>query len=507
MAPTITTQNHTLIENAEVSFGTIVSLTGFDFIDAMVDGSGNPDADEAIAEWRLYEIISGLPTLVATAPGGGRTPSVLDWGVNATSTPQPRGVSPAPFSPAEGAGFTFELRAFFSGGRFISPNFTASLVGYNEFDTAPNTVAPAVSAVLPSNFSEVTLATVPGYAQFADAVVSQSFDVPVRFTLYAQAGVGGVIAQVAALTLQNKDGIARLFGSPVRLPGATSYILRARFDSNLLQRPPTSPVTVAAGLATHSKSASTGGAVVLTGNDNGPSNANRFLSLPVPANNADVVIPEVGPVSGDGWWNVPITGLTAPHQVLLPANPSPGEVVVVTDVDGSLAGQTFNVNGNGHNVEGVPIYAMNATYPGPFGSICFMFVANPAGGGAWVIFAAYDKNATTGGAVFTSNTIVGNDADVPAAAFVTHGWWSVRMINLTANRTVNLPIAPNNGDVVVVKSGANGLETGNQIIVNGGPNTIDGAPTDTLTIASPGQNGSRSYYFDTTVPNPGWFAF
>lgn len=506
MAPTITTQNHTLVSNAEVSFGTITNPAGFDFVDAFVDGSGNPDANEAIAEWRLYEIVSGLPVLVATAPGGGSTPSVLNWQVGGSGIPF-RTPSPAPFSPAEGAGFTFELRAFFDGGRSFPPNFTASLIGYDEFDVAPNTVAPAVAVTLPTNFTEVTIATVPGYAQFADAVVSQSFDVPVRFTLYAQAGPGGVIAEVAGVTLQSSDGIARIFGSPLRLPGATAYILRARFDSNLLQRAPNGPVVISAGLATHSKNISVGGVVTLTGNDNGPSNANRFLSLPVPANNADVVIPEVGPVSGDGWWDVPITGLTALHQVLLPANPSPGEVVTVTDVDGSLAGQTFNVNGNGHNVEGVPVYSMNATYPGPFGSICLMFVASPLGGGEWVIFAAYDKNATTGGAVFTSNTLVGNDADIPAAAFVTHGWWFVRMINLTANRTVNLPAAPNNGDVVVVKSGANGLETGNQIIVNGGANTIDGAPTDTLTIASPGQNGSRSYYFDTTVPNPGWFAF
>ena len=394
MAPTITTQNHTLIENQEVSFGTITNPAGFDFIDVFVDASGNPDADEAVAEWRLYEIVGGLPVLVATAPGGGKTPSVLDWGTGSVPAPNPRATSLGPFSPAEGAGFTFELRAFF-GNPFGQPppNMTASLVGYDEFDVAPNAVSPASNQQIPTNFSEVTFATLAGYAQFADAVVSQSFDVPVRFTLYAQAGVGGVVAEVAAVTLQSADGIARIFGSPVRLPGATAYILRARFDSNLLQRPPSGPVVVSAGLATHSQSVSVGGVVNLVGNDNGPSNANRFLSLAVPSNDADVVIPEVGPVPGDGWWNVPFSGLTGPHQALLPAAPTPGEVVVLTDLDMSLAAQSFNANGNGNNVEGVPSFSMNNAYPGPNGSICLMFVVNPTTGvGEWVIFADYAPN-------------------------------------------------------------------------------------------------------------------
>jgi hypothetical protein len=367
MAPTITTQNHTLVQNAEVSFGTIFNATGFDFIDVFVDGSGNPNADEAVAEWRLYEIVGDLSVLVATAPGGGRTPSVLDWGVGATPTPQPRGASPAPFSPAEGAGFTFELRAFFSNPfGTLPPNFSASLIGYNEFDTAPNAVSPAASAVLPTDFSEVTFATLAGYAQYADAVVSQSFDVPVRFALYAQAGAGGVIAEVASVTLQSSDGIARIFGSPVRLPGATAYMLRARFDSNLLQSAPSVPVSVSAGLATHSSSI------------------------------------------------------------------------------------TVSTSG------------------------------------------------------FSANTLVGNNADVPAASFTTAGWWLVRMINLAANRTVNLPAAPLNGEVVVVKDGDESLAAFN-IIVNGNGNTIDGAATYTMTLAQNGAKGSVTLQFDSTLPNPGWF--
>ena len=497
MAPTITTQNHTLVSNAEVSFGTIVSPTGFDFIDVFVDGSGNPDADDFIAEWRLYEIVGGLPTLVATAPGGGRAPSVLDWGVGATPVPQPRGVSPAPFSPAEGAGFTFELRAFFSGGPLL-PNFTASLIGYDEFDVAANTVSPPIAVVVPANFTEVTLAIVPGYAQFADAVVSQSFNVPIRFTLYAQAGVGGVIAEVASVTLQSSDGIARIFGSPVRLPGATSYMLRARFDSNLLQVAPPGPVTVSGGLATHSQNISVGGVVNLIGNVNGPSNANRWTSLPVPANDADVAIPEVGTVPGDGWWQVGVAGLTATRQVTLPAAPNIGEVVVVTDLDGSLGAQTFNVNGNGNTVEGVAIFAMDNTYPGPNGSVCFVFDQNPATGGfGWFIFADYAPNEGTGN---LSETIEAVDRDVLAAEFVpARGLWYVGLSGLTANRTVNIPAMPS-GSRVIIKDEDGSLQNWNIILLPAGGKTIDGATPYTMTGAENGIKGSVTLYQNANVP-------
>jgi len=239
----------------------------------------------------------------------------------------------------------------------------------------------------------------------------------------------------------------------------------------------------------------------LTGNANGPSNANRFLSLLVPAANADVAIP-----APQGWWFVGFSGLTAPHQVLLPAAPVAGEVVVVTDEDGSLATQTFNVNGNGKTVEGVAVFAMNAAYPGANGSIALQY-----DGAKWVIFADYAPNES--GAV----TLAGN-ANGPAAAntvqyFPTsttdadvnvgaqphpHGLIYEGLNGLTANRTVTLPAAPTSGDEIVVKD-EDGSLAGFNIVINGNGKNIDGAPTYTMTLAQNGQFGSVTLLYTGTA--------
>lgn len=251
----------------------------------------------------------------------------------------------------------------------------------------------------------------------------------------------------------------------------------------------------------------------LAGNVNGPSNANRWTSLVLPntVGTPATIIPFVGTVPGDGWWYVAVTGVTVNRTVDLPAVPTAGEVVVITDEGAGgtaflTAGNTITVNGNGPLVEGVASFVMTSAYPGPFGSICLQF-----DGTVWSIFADYAQNAPSS-AQFTARTILGNNADVPAAAFtVVGGWWFVRMINLAiggVDRTVNLPAAPLNGEVVVVKDGDGSLGNSGpptNIIVNGNGNTIDGAASYTMTGVQNGIKGSITLQFDSTAPNPGWF--
>ena len=111
---------------------------------------------------------------------------------------------------------------------------------------------------------------------------------------------------------------------------------------------------------------------------------------------------------------------------------------------------------------------------------------------------------------FLSLTLLGNDADVTVPEVGTvpgDGWWWVRMNGLTADRTVNLPAAPTNGEVVVVKDGDGSLAL-NSILINSGGNTIDGNATPyTMTAAQNGIKGSVSLQYDSTAPNPGWFLF
>jgi hypothetical protein len=427
MAPTIISQTHTLIQNQEVSFGTITSPTGFDFIDVFVDGSGNINASQVISEWRLYEIVGGLSTLVAAAPGGGAIPCILDWGTGGAFPP---GGGPTPFSPAKGAGFTFELRAFFEQPIVETgplPSFLASLIGYEEFDTVPNADSGPVTVTIPSNFSEVTIATLPGYAQSLDVVVTQSFDVPIRFTVYAEAGLNGVIAEVATMTLDQVDGTSRIF-SPLRLPGATSYTLRAQFDSRVLQFSPTFPVQVSAGMATHSTVITSGGVVILDGdvigpsssntdikwfgvsldpvtmphpvfgdipvftapglwvatpsssivitllgNANGPSNANHVEDFGIESvNNVPPVTAGSFTPIGKGLWYVGISGATADIPIQLLDTMPPGSKVIVKDEDGSLASFDFDVTDSaGNKIDGLATFVMDLASPGPFGAVTF----------------------------------------------------------------------------------------------------------------------------------------
>lgn len=70
---------------------------------------------------------------------------------------------------------------------------------------------------------------------------------------------------------------------------------------------------------------------------------------------------------------VGFSGLTAGHQLTLPASPALFQKVTVVDLDGSLATQNFTVVGNGNNVQGAStLVMMNGTF-GANGALEIMY--------------------------------------------------------------------------------------------------------------------------------------
>ena len=127
--------------------------------------------------------------------------------------------------------------------------------------------------------------------------------------------------------------------------------------------------------------AASGSGGALTGNTNGPAGANRFLSLVNVVVDADFAVTEV-----EGWTYVGMTALTASRTVTLPAVPTEGEVVVVTDETDSLINFDITIDGNGQNVQGAATYVMSVAQNGLGGSVALQY-----DGTAWFIFAAFSS--------------------------------------------------------------------------------------------------------------------
>jgi hypothetical protein len=248
--------------------------------------------------------------------------------------------------------------------------------------------------------------------------------------------------------------------------------------------------------------------VTLIGNVNGPSNANLWASLTLDANNVNVVIP-----TSQGWYYVGVRNLSATRQVLLPAAPADGEVVVVTDEDGSLGAQTFNVVGNGKNIisaEGtLATFPMNTMYPGSHGSTAFQY---DVAAGAWFVWADYAPNAAevvtlNGNANGPSNNNTvqyfptsTTDADITVAAQPhPHGLIYEGFNGLTATRNGFLNPAPTPGDVVVWKDEDGSLGKPQNFVINGSGKNIDGVPTFTMMASNVGPFGSITVLYTGTA--------
>jgi hypothetical protein len=122
----------------------------------------------------------------------------------------------------------------------------------------------------------------------------------------------------------------------------------------------------------------TGGTFTLTGNTNGPSNANTEQAFATSTTNAPINVGAQPNPTGEIYEG--FNGLTADQVGTLNAAPTKGDKVIWKDEDGSLANFTFTINGNGKNIDGAATFVMNAANPGPFGSITVLYT-----GTAWAI--------------------------------------------------------------------------------------------------------------------------
>ena len=454
---------------------------------------------------RLYAEVGGFQTLVAIKQAvGSNLPSIIAWdtglgplaggggggrgggnaeaqsnqihagGTNYTVTVEDLSNTPAPFS---------------------SPRLpvTITVAGVDQFDTVADAEFGATFALAPG--ATGTLTVFPGFAQLMDVAIDQTNILPfVTVKVTADCGGGSVIgALVASAQMSGTDSTIGEVFSELKLPVATEYFVSMTNNSqqaiNITLTGVTSSVTAAGG----------GGPVVLVGNVNGPSNANRWTSLVTPPNtNAAPVttIPEVGTVPGDGWWYVPVTsiGAAANRTVNLPIAPTAGEVVVITDESGFLTGaNTISVT-SPVDIEGAPSpFVMNAAYPSPDGSICLQF-----DGTAWFIFADF---AGTAGSSAVVHGIEAVNRNVLAAEFVpATGEWYVGISALAGNVTVTLQDTMPSGSKVTIKDEDGSLLNFSVSVVGSTGKTLDGQATFVMNTGAPGPFGARTFQMNFNAP-------
>jgi hypothetical protein len=111
--------------------------------------------------------------------------------------------------------------------------------------------------------------------------------------------------------------------------------------------------------------------VTLSGNANGPSNANDVVDFGIESVNNVPPVTGASFVPGAGLWYVGISGATADIPIALLATMPPGSKVIVKDEDGSLASFDFDVTSVGKTIDGLATFVMDVASPGPFGAVTF----------------------------------------------------------------------------------------------------------------------------------------
>ncbi len=267
--------------------------------------------------------------------------------------------------------------------------------------------------------------------------------------------------------------------------------------------------------------------ITLSGNVNGPSNANEWTSFPI-IEATGAMINLLNQTNG-GWRYVGVHGLAGPQIINLPVVPIQGEVVVVTDEDGSLATQSIMIMGGAHPVQGGLMLTLNAAYPGSRGSVCLQYDATGVAAG-WFIFADYDQNATSaivlaGNANGPSGANSVEDfgielASPPAAPSITTpqftavtpiaaGEWYIGIsgqptVATVGNVSVQLQDNFPPGSKITVKDEDGSLANVDFVVTGSTGKTIDGALSFTMNLATPGPKGSITFEKNFNTPTNEW---
>lgn len=355
------------ILNQEVLVATIAGP--LDDLDAYIQA---PAWADGFLAFFVYATVGGVRAKVATSLYQGPKAGRLTWEV---------GTNPAA-APVHAGGTSYDLVVFaqatqnsFLGALSPSqpPAIAATFAGVNASDVVAD--ANVSNAVLVGGGGETTVTTAAGFNQAADVSANLTNLPSLDFRLYASCGAGSVEALIDEKLSQGADGITSVMRGVV-LPVATQYRLAVA-----QARPGGAAVNVTASLSTYQNVSGGGGGVgVLTGNVNGPSNANLWRSFTVVANDGDVLI--IGTL---GWFFIRFVNLSANRNLVLPAAPLDGEVVVCKDGDGSLALHNIVIQGNGQTIDGAATYTMTAATNGIKGAVSLQFDANAPNPG-WFVF-------------------------------------------------------------------------------------------------------------------------
>lgn len=503
MAVTSNTGTITPVVGTEQDVATI-SGGPFDNLTVYVVG-GTGGAGGAL-EFALYATVGGFRTRVAQKMiMGDNVPSIIDWDTGRG----PLNLGSGGKGQTEnldvgGTDYTVTVIDLSTGPGQARAAVTVTLAGVDTFDTVGGANFGAALTIAAGATASLTV--FPGYAQSMDVAIDQTNLPSVTVSVTADCGGGTVAATVIERQMGGRDETVAAVFQGIKLPIATRYFVNVTNDSS-------ASITVVTTGITYSVTASSGGGVVTLSPDViGPSNANEVVQWAhVPlvlvgsgtfTTPVDAAVP-IYDLGANSWRAFALSGgATMTNAGVVTINA--GSITLAGDVTGPANANTV-VRWENQPLDPVTMGAPSLNdVPTWNGS---EWVAAASGG---TVTLTGNVNGPSNANRFLSLTLLGNDADVtvPEAGTVPGaGWWWVRMNGLTATRTVNLPAAPTNGEVVVVKDGDGSLAT-QDIAINPGGNSIDGvAGTYTMTAVQNGVQGSIQLQYDSAAPNAGWFLF
>lgn len=331
----------------------------------------------------LYGTVAGTLTLVGAAQVMGNTAAAgtlvefLNTGAGATGTTSQTNVANTSFIVNAGAG-TYTVKVIDLSTQPVPPGgsvrqaVTVTISGVNEGDTAADAQQTNTGVVAPG--TALPLATIAGYAQEMDVAVSQTNIVSGTMRVFADSGGGTVLALVKSVNLSGVGGgtssAAACFRNLI-LPVATRYLVSFLNTATVNQ-------TITLTACTFSgASGGGGGVVVLTGNTNGPSNANHDEWFVTSTTDADVTVAaQANPI---GFIYEGLNGLTNDRTVFLNPGALIGDETIIKDEDGSLAVHNIIVDpGGGNTIDGGATFTMTAINVGIQGSISVVKISATA---------------------------------------------------------------------------------------------------------------------------------